>query len=77
MRNIMMHVPLIKNLCKREMGGGGEGGRERGREGGSRGMKEQQEGRRREGDRGSVQLSCTCVGGRVGGRGRGQTIVQG
>ena len=40
MRNIMMHVPLIKNLCKREMGGGGEGGREGGKEGGREGLGE-------------------------------------
>ena len=40
MRNTTMHVPLIKNLCKKEVGGGRErrgGGRrkgERGEEGG-------------------------------------------
>ena len=74
MRNIMMHVPLIKNLCKREMGEGG-------REGGSRGMREQQEGRRREGDRGgrgSVSLHVSsdihlymCRGGGEGEDGGG------
>ena len=61
MRNIMMHVPLIKNLCKREMG---EGGSSKRGEGG-KGIEEVE-------DQSAcmylVTYICTCVG--EGGRER-------
>ena len=49
MRNTTTHVPLIKNLCKREVGGGREGKQRRGRKEEGRGR------RRREGREGEAR----------------------